>query len=101
MAAGTPEGPAEAQKVQAAVDVFQLDLTAVVNDIKTNAPAAQLRQDEQALDQAFVDLVRAERAFARDSRADMGTSGSTHHRDGDDAKDALSGAIGHKSDDLD
>jgi uncharacterized protein (TIGR03118 family) len=101
VAAGTPEGPAEAQKVQAAVDVFQLDLTAVVNDIKTNAPAAQLRQDEQALDQAFVDLVRAERAFARDSRADMGTSGSTHHRDGDDAKDALSGAIGHKSDDLD
>jgi uncharacterized protein (TIGR03118 family) len=78
VAAGTPEGDAEAQAVTAALDIFQLDLATVQKDIANGAPRATLRSDVQALDQALVELVQAERRFANDSVADQG-----HGRDGD------------------
>jgi uncharacterized protein (TIGR03118 family) len=95
VAAGTPEGPAEQQKVTAAVDVFQLDLTTVQQDLATMAPAAQLKTDLKALDQAFIDLIHAERQFAADARRDARTSmsgaGHGHDRDGDDLSAGLRG----------
>jgi uncharacterized protein (TIGR03118 family) len=80
VAAGTPEGPAEAQMVIADLDVVQLDLTALQNDIASGASRATIRQDIQTLDAALVDLVKAEVQFARDVRHDLGLG---HHHDGD------------------
>jgi uncharacterized protein (TIGR03118 family) len=88
VAPGTPEGPAEAQMVQAALDVFQIDLTTVMNDISSGASKATLQQDLRTLQTAFVDLVHAEAQFTRDSRADLGShgqdgGGSSHGLDRD------------------
>jgi hypothetical protein len=77
--AGSPEGPAEAQMIQADLDVVQLDLTAVLNDIKNGASRQQLRQDIQTLDAALVLLVRDEARFADDTFDDM----HPHRRDDD------------------
>jgi uncharacterized protein (TIGR03118 family) len=71
VAPGSPEGPAEAQAVQAALDVFQIDLTTVISDITGGASSATLRQDVQTLTNSLIDLVRAEFAFAADTRADI------------------------------
>ena len=76
VAPGTPEGPAEAQKVVAALDVFQLDLQQLLKDISSGAAQATIAQDQQTLQTDFGTLVRAEQQFAQDSsddqaRADM------------------------------
>jgi uncharacterized protein (TIGR03118 family) len=76
VAAGTPEGPAEQQAVTAAVDVFQLSLTAVQKDLTSGVKGATLNADIRTLDQALVDLVRAERQFANDAAADGGLHGA-------------------------
>jgi hypothetical protein len=81
VAPGTPEGPAEAQKVTAALDVVQLELTTVQQDLANGVTGDQLRQDLQALNAALVDLIRAEVRFAADARQDQsggGEDGSTH-----------------------
>ncbi len=64
---GSPEGPAEAQSVQADLDVVQLDLQQLEKDSSSGAPAATIRQDTQTLDTDSHALARAERAFARDT----------------------------------
>jgi len=84
-APGSDEGPAEAQMLQAAVDVFQLALTAVVNDINNGVPRAMLQQDLRTLRTAFVDLVHAEVIFAADTRTDSGGGG--HQGTGDALQD--------------
>ena len=66
-AAGTPEGPAEAQSVQAHVDVVTLDLQQLVKDSTSGASAATIRQDTQTFDSDSHALVRSERASAEDS----------------------------------
>jgi uncharacterized protein (TIGR03118 family) len=76
VAPGTPEGPAEAQKVQAALDVFQIDLNTVQQDIANGAPAATVRQDLQTLQAAFIDFLQAEMQFAHDARHDAGAGTS-------------------------
>jgi uncharacterized protein (TIGR03118 family) len=93
---GDTEGPAEAQKVQVALDVFQLDLNTVLNDIKTNAPPATLRQDLRTLNQDFITLVRAEVQFAIDSFQDQahGGSGASSGAAGSSHGDHDSGAKG-------
>src|SRR5262249_36383328 len=53
VAPGTPEGPAEAQKVVAAVDVFQLDLQQLLKDISSGAAPATIAQDQQTLQTDF------------------------------------------------
>ena len=72
-APGAPEGPAEAQSVQADLDVVQLDLQQLVKDSSGGAPAATVSQDIQTLDSDSDQLARDERAFARDAAADAGT----------------------------
>jgi uncharacterized protein (TIGR03118 family) len=67
VAPGTPEGPAEAQMVQAELDVVQLDAMATIKDIKSGASAATIRQDLQTLEAAVDDLIRAEISFVIDN----------------------------------
>jgi hypothetical protein len=70
-ASGSPEGPAEAQSVQANADVVQIDLQQLINDSSAGASAATIRQDSRTLDADSRALSRAQRAFARDAVADM------------------------------
>src|SRR5262245_60386426 len=67
VAEGTPEGPAEGQMVQAALDVVQLDLNAFLMDSSSGASRATLRQDLQNLQAALVQLVQTEQQFAKDA----------------------------------
>ena len=69
-AAGSREGPAEAQWVQANVDVVQLDLQQLAQDAKTGASAATIRQDTQTFNADSQALVRSTRAFAEDTADD-------------------------------
>src|SRR5262249_18332620 len=71
VAAGTSEGPAEAQMVQAALDVVQLDANAVLGDISGGAPKATLQQDLRNLRAALAQFVQAEQQFAKVARADL------------------------------
>jgi uncharacterized protein (TIGR03118 family) len=74
VAPGSPEGSAEAQVVQANLDVFQIDLNIVLTDISTGVRGATLKQDVQNLKTAFIALVQSEIAFAHDSAADAGST---------------------------
>jgi hypothetical protein len=69
-APGSPEGPAEAQWVQANLDVVQLDLQQLATDTASGAPVATIRQDTRTLDAASHALLRAEQAFGEDSLDD-------------------------------
>ncbi len=68
--AGSPEGPAEAQWVQANVDVVQHDLQVLAKDASSGASAATTRQDTRTFDADSHALVLAERAFAADTQHD-------------------------------
>jgi uncharacterized protein (TIGR03118 family) len=70
VAAGTPEGPAEAQWVQALVDVVELDRQRLAHDIASGAPPATIRQDTKTLNADSHQLERAEEAFAEDTVTD-------------------------------
>jgi len=70
VAAGTAEGPAEAQTVQAALDVFQINLTQVIQDLSNGVTGATLAQDIQNLKTSFVELVQSETSFAMDQVSD-------------------------------
>ena len=87
VAPGTPEGPAEAQAVQAAVDVLQIDMQQLIKDIASGAPQATIQQDTQTVTADFNNLVRAETGFAGDTRAD--THAATGHHE---ATSSASGA---------
>jgi uncharacterized protein (TIGR03118 family) len=104
---GAGEGPAEAQAVTAALDVFQMALATVQNDVATGVTGAQFRQDLKALNTATVDLVHAEARFARDARDDLFPGG--HHGDdssgagngqGQDDMDSLFAGLGSLKEDL-
>ncbi len=69
-AAGSAEGPAESQWVQANVDVVQLDLQQLAKDTSSGASAATIRQDTETFAADSHALVQAERAFAEDTVAD-------------------------------
>jgi hypothetical protein len=85
VAAGTAEGPAEQQTVTAFQDVFQLAVQTLNTDIKSGASKAQIRQDQQAVDTALDDFVRAQVNFVHDSHADQGG-----HESGQDMEDFFS-----------
>jgi uncharacterized protein (TIGR03118 family) len=85
VAPGTPEGPAEAQKVVDAVDVFQLDLQQLLKDISSGAAQATIQQDTQTLKTDFGALVLAEQQFAQDSRHDHGKADGPASGGGDAA----------------
>jgi uncharacterized protein (TIGR03118 family) len=66
-AAGTPEGSAEAQWVQANVDVVQLDVQQLATDSSSGAPLATIRQDIKTLHADTRQLVHVEQAFSEDA----------------------------------
>jgi uncharacterized protein (TIGR03118 family) len=75
VAAGSDEGQAEQQKVQAAIDVFELSLATVQQDIASGVSGATLMQAVADLESSLVDLARAEIHFALDARADARAAG--------------------------
>jgi uncharacterized protein (TIGR03118 family) len=76
VAAGTDEGPAEAQMAIAALDVAEMALNKVVQDITSHASPSQIRQDLQDLRVALVTLVRADNRLDFDIRRDHSPAGS-------------------------
>jgi uncharacterized protein (TIGR03118 family) len=74
VAAGTDEGPAEAQMAIAALDVAQMDLNTVVQDIANHVPLSQFRDDLLALRGALVTLAQADRRLDFDIRQDHGAN---------------------------
>jgi uncharacterized protein (TIGR03118 family) len=68
--AGTPEGPAEGQWVQANLDVVQLDVQQLAKDASSGAPEATIRQDTRTLRADTRRLVLAERDFGKDAIED-------------------------------
>jgi uncharacterized protein (TIGR03118 family) len=66
-AAGSAEGPAEAQWVQANLDVVQLDTQQLITDESSGASADTIRQDSKTLSADIRGLQQAQRAFARDA----------------------------------
>jgi uncharacterized protein (TIGR03118 family) len=69
-APGSPEGPAEAQWVQANADIVQIDAQQLVKDTSAGAPASTIKQDIETLDADIRQLQRTERAFAKDTAED-------------------------------
>ena len=69
-APGSPEGPAEAQWVQANIDQVQLDLQRLTQDTSNGAPSATIRQDSQTLNADTDRLMRTERVFTNDAQDD-------------------------------
>jgi uncharacterized protein (TIGR03118 family) len=70
VAPGSPEGSAEAQDLQAHVDVVQLDTQQLTQDAASGAPVATLQQDIRTLDVHTDALTQTERAFGADTIAD-------------------------------
>jgi uncharacterized protein (TIGR03118 family) len=70
VAPGTPEGPAEAQVVVAALDVVQIDLATLISDINNGADPATIAHDQQTLETDFGTLELAQQQFAQDSSDD-------------------------------
>jgi len=68
--AGSPEGPAEAQWVQANLDVVQLAQQTLAEDTASGAPPATIRQDVQTLDADTHQLNQVQHAFAMDAASD-------------------------------
>jgi uncharacterized protein (TIGR03118 family) len=79
VAPGTDEGPAEEQRVQAALDIFEIELSHVRFDLSSGASQEVLRHAVRDLESALVDLARAEIRFALDERADLRASGEQAH----------------------
>lgn len=73
VAPGSPEGQAEAQWVQANVDVVQLDQQQLAADRSSGASAATIRQDAQTLAADSRQLGKVERDAAKDTVDDIGT----------------------------
>src|SRR5262249_25910727 len=92
--AGTPEGPAEGQLVQAALDVVQIDLNTFLMDSSSGASKATLKQDLRNLQAAQVQFLQIEHRFVADTRADLFPPGH-------DAGDAGDAPHGHDLDVLD
>jgi uncharacterized protein (TIGR03118 family) len=76
VAAGTPEGPAEAQMAIAALDVAKMALDTVVHDITSGASFKQFLQDLRAFKDSLVTLARAEHRLDVDIRQDHSPANS-------------------------
>jgi uncharacterized protein (TIGR03118 family) len=75
VAAGSPEGPAESQLVQANLDVVQLAVQQLAKDASSGTTLAAIQQDITTLQADTVALAGSERAFAQDTVADATHSG--------------------------
>jgi len=78
-AAGSPEGAAEAQMIQADLDVVQLSLQTLQMDLQSGAPKATIRQDVHDFRQLLMQLVRDERRFVSDTLTDSGIGHGHKH----------------------
>ena len=78
-APGSPEGTAEAQMIQADLDVVQLSLQTLQMDLNAGAPKTTIRQDIQALDQSLAQLTHDEARFTADTFADLGIGHNGKH----------------------
>jgi hypothetical protein len=76
VAAGTPEGAAEAQMAQGFLDVAQLNLATVQSDVASQVSQGQLQQDRQALVKSVVDLIHAQQNLEQDIVSDNTGAGS-------------------------
>jgi uncharacterized protein (TIGR03118 family) len=101
---GDPEGPAEGQMVQAALDVVQIDLNTFLMDAANGASEATLDQDLQNLHAAEVQFMQTQQQFAEDARADLNPHGPRigpmdESAKGPDLKalDELFAAFGHRA----
>jgi uncharacterized protein (TIGR03118 family) len=72
VAPGSPEGPAEAEWVQANLDLVQLDQAQLASDIASGAPEAIIDQDQRTLEADSDALARVQRTLADDSSDDAG-----------------------------
>jgi hypothetical protein len=70
VAAGTPEGPAEAQMAQAALDVVQINLDTLQADIANHVSHGQLQEDRKALQKSVVNLIHVDHDFVKDLVSD-------------------------------
>ena len=73
VAAGTPEGPAEAQTAQGSLDEAQLNLAALQKDIAAKAASSQIRKDVEALEGSLIDLIHVDHSLDKDIAKDGGT----------------------------
>ena len=89
-APGSPEGTAEAQMIQADLDVVGLDVQQLQKDLAGGASRTTIRQDVQTLDAALVQLTRDEVRFTADAFTDTGA-----HPDHDGADAAFADLFGH------
>jgi len=89
VAPGSPEGLAEAQMLQAKIDIAELDLQAVIDAIANGASAADLKQALKDFRSALNDLRHSEIAFARDLRADLHAALNKPKANGNAIKHAL------------
>lgn len=71
-APGSPEGDAEAQVVQANLDIFQLNVAALQNDLAKGAPDATIIQDIKTVEQSLATLIQSEIQFEKDTFHDLG-----------------------------
>jgi uncharacterized protein (TIGR03118 family) len=71
VAAGTPEGKAEQQKVTAALDIVRLNIDALKQDLTDGVSAAMLTQAVRDLDTSLADLARAELRLLQDAKHDQ------------------------------
>jgi uncharacterized protein (TIGR03118 family) len=67
VAPGTPEGPAEAQWVQAWTDVVEIDQATLDHDIAAGAPPDTIKQDTKILEVDTERLLAAQSDFAADN----------------------------------
>jgi uncharacterized protein (TIGR03118 family) len=72
VAPSSPEGTAEAQWVQALIDVVQLDLDTLIHDSSSGASKATIKLDTEILNADTHQLDLAQRAFADDTIDDLG-----------------------------
>jgi hypothetical protein len=78
-AAGSPEGSAEAQVIQADLDVVQLNMQTLQMDLQAGAPKATIRMDFQALNQSVIQLRRDQIRFTDDTFNDLGIRHGREH----------------------
>jgi uncharacterized protein (TIGR03118 family) len=89
-APGSPEGTAEAQMIQADLDIVQLNLQALQMDLTAGAPKATIRQDLRALDHSIVQLAHDQAHFTADTFTDLGIGhGHKHGNKHDEAIEEL------------
>jgi hypothetical protein len=78
-APGSPEGTAEAQMIQADLDVVQLNLQTLQMDLNSGASKATIRQDVRTFKESLKQFTRDQAHFTADTLADLGIGHGHQH----------------------